>query len=1252
MIEALSSEFEVLSEVGRGGMGVVYKARQISLDRIVAIKMLLREFARDDEFINRFKREAKAIAALNHQNIVDIYDIREAGGTWFIITEFVGGGTLRDLLKEKKVLSINEATRILYDSCSALYYTHKKGIIHRDIKPDNVMFTDAREVKVTDFGLARLSDSSFQTRTGLSMGTPRYMSPEQASGKGIDHRSDIYSLGVMFFEMATGQVPFEGDNAFAVVFKHINEEPPKPSEIKPDLPQWVDEVVLKCMAKDQEDRYSDCSLLGQALEGVVSTPARVGWTRPVDSPGVPDATIQVTQPVKGGAKKGKAAAKGSKKPVWLATAAVGVLAAIAAVLFFLRSPERGQPPVDKKPAISSLVETAESATEKGQWEEAAALWDRVAEETALTDPNQSISAKQQSATAWVALGKQAESDGKIDKAYRYYNNALERNPKDKNIVESYTRLRIKVDEELGIEEKIQMVEAYLEDKEYVKALEELNRLEKQGAEAEALNGLMERAKAGVRNQELASLLKQARTLADKNQFGEARSKLSEILKSDPKNAEAKALLGRIDEAEKSVAELNDELKKIRELAQDRKVDQAIASCERLRSAHPQVEVVQNLLRELKEKQENIAEAKTLYASARQNLQQGRAEKAYSELQDALSKDPKHKEASLLLKEVEKLVAKDAMLNKLRAQAQEALRKKDYATAIAKAQEILQTAPGDSEAEQVLTRAKQGADESKRLAQLAELKQKLADLDDLLRSAKYEELQTEARELAGEAGTLSGSEAAEIQERATALVKVASTVPSLIAKAESGLNKRDQSSVKAAIKACEEALKLNPSDAVASRFFSLATQQLADIEADLESALSEGKNAYDRLDLDGAKRQFDKALGISPNNEEAQRYSREIDKMLDEITSRRIQGTTWFSQREYAKAKKEFEKVLKILPGDMEAAEMVAKCDEAIERSKEKPPETTARPDEPTDDTDQRKIVEPIKVSSDYVALDPIKGTGVGKLQEPVDVYASPEAIYVVDSTLCQVLRFSLEGEFASAWGTKTKSLNPLGGELAPGEFSRPVSVAVDREENVYVLDNRGRCVQKFNNEGSFLSKFGSRGHDRGGFDDPTGLTLGSDGSVFVLDSGQCKIQKFTSDGEFLTSWGSKGEYTKELQNPTDICGDWAGFIYVTDTGNRRVQKYNLEGSYITAFPLKQITSGKHIPVGLGVDSQNSVYLSDGASDQIQKFTKLNRFVSAWGKKGGGKGELRSPQGITVTPKGVVLVANPGNSRVERYAPVE
>jgi len=280
LLEELEPEFEVMDEVARGGMGVVYRARQVSLDRIVAVKVLPSKLEKKRDYIEGFKLEAKVLASLNHPHVVAIYDIREMKGNWLIISEFVGGGSLRNLLKNTLLLPLNEACRIVYELCSALYHTHAKGIIHMDMKPDNVLFTENLDVKVADFGLARLSSPGDAEGGDLIGGTPAYMSPEQATGKGIDHRADIYSLGVMFFEMLTGQLPFVAEKPMQYIMKHLESVPTPPSHVNGDVPKWADHVILRCLEKDPSARYQDCKELAKDLRIAVNSLAGVGWTLP------------------------------------------------------------------------------------------------------------------------------------------------------------------------------------------------------------------------------------------------------------------------------------------------------------------------------------------------------------------------------------------------------------------------------------------------------------------------------------------------------------------------------------------------------------------------------------------------------------------------------------------------------------------------------------------------------------------------------------------------------------------------------------------------------------------------------------------------------------------------------------------------------------------------------------------------------------------------------------------------------------
>jgi len=266
--QVIHGKFEILDEIGHGGMGVVYRARQISLDRIVALKMLSANLVEDKEFRERFRQEAKIIARLTHPNIIhvyDIYDVEEKDGWFCIVMEFLEGRSLREVLRESGRLPVERAIGVAEQMATGLAYAHSEGIIHRDVKPDNIMMLRNDQVKIMDFGIAQLRGSTIQTQTGVSMGTPQFMSPEQAAGKTVDARSDLYSLSVVIYAMVTGQLPFSGDSPVMIALKHIQEPPPRPSQINPAIPPALDLIILKGMAKRPEDRYQSADEFRKAL---------------------------------------------------------------------------------------------------------------------------------------------------------------------------------------------------------------------------------------------------------------------------------------------------------------------------------------------------------------------------------------------------------------------------------------------------------------------------------------------------------------------------------------------------------------------------------------------------------------------------------------------------------------------------------------------------------------------------------------------------------------------------------------------------------------------------------------------------------------------------------------------------------------------------------------------------------------------------------------------------------------------------
>jgi serine/threonine-protein kinase len=259
--------FEVLAEIGRGAMGIVYKAKDPMLERAVAIKTINMGLDRDgaEMYEKRFYQEARAAGGLNHPNIVTVYDIGKTDTECYMAMEYIEGAELRTLLLPGKPLPVPRALSIAAQVAEGLAYAHERGVVHRDIKPANIMVPDNGAVKITDFGIARMRSSSVQTQTGMMMGSPKYMSPEQVIGKRADHRTDIFSLGVILYEMLTGATPFTGESVNAVMYQIVNFVPPAPSAINPVSPAALDAIVAAMLAKSLEERYQSAAEVARGL---------------------------------------------------------------------------------------------------------------------------------------------------------------------------------------------------------------------------------------------------------------------------------------------------------------------------------------------------------------------------------------------------------------------------------------------------------------------------------------------------------------------------------------------------------------------------------------------------------------------------------------------------------------------------------------------------------------------------------------------------------------------------------------------------------------------------------------------------------------------------------------------------------------------------------------------------------------------------------------------------------------------------
>jgi serine/threonine protein kinase/beta-lactam-binding protein with PASTA domain len=274
--------YQLQGRLGSGGMATVYLAEDTSLHRKVAIKVLAERYAEDEQFVERFRREAQSAAGLNHPNIVAIYDRGVAEGTYYIAMEYLAGPTLKDMIDERGGLEPNQAIGFATQILAALRFSHNHGVVHRDIKPQNVVVSPDGRLKVTDFGIAR-AGASQMTEVGSIVGTAQYLSPEQARGEVVGPPSDLYSVGIVLYEMLTGRVPFDGDSAVAIAMKHLSEEPVPPSVYAPGTPRALEQVVLRALAKDAGDRYQTAEEmsadLDRARRGVALSPRTEQMTR-------------------------------------------------------------------------------------------------------------------------------------------------------------------------------------------------------------------------------------------------------------------------------------------------------------------------------------------------------------------------------------------------------------------------------------------------------------------------------------------------------------------------------------------------------------------------------------------------------------------------------------------------------------------------------------------------------------------------------------------------------------------------------------------------------------------------------------------------------------------------------------------------------------------------------------------------------------------------------------------------------------
>jgi serine/threonine protein kinase len=338
--ELIAGRYELEELVGSGGMSSVYRAHDKLLERTVALKILHEQFTRDDAYVERFRREARAVAQLAHPNIVTVIDRGEQDGRQFIVFEYVDGMNLKELLDQEGPIEPREAIELALQVARGLSFAHENGLVHRDVKPQNVLIDGDGRAKVTDFGIAHALDVDGMTITGTIMGSSNYIAPEQARGEPVDEQSDIYSLGCVLYEMLTGRQPFEADTPVAVAYKHVHEAPTPPRSLDPSIPAALEAVALRAMEKDPAARFPSVAEMTARLDDATGPLPPAGSTQPLPA----TVAIPATTPLP--RRTDRDPRRRGMVPVLALIAVLAVLGALAFALF------RGDPPPDGGSAVS------------------------------------------------------------------------------------------------------------------------------------------------------------------------------------------------------------------------------------------------------------------------------------------------------------------------------------------------------------------------------------------------------------------------------------------------------------------------------------------------------------------------------------------------------------------------------------------------------------------------------------------------------------------------------------------------------------------------------------------------------------------------------------------------------------------------------------------------------------------------------------------------------------------------------------
>jgi len=787
MIGQRIGNYEITEEIGRGGMAVVYKANDLNLDRTVAIKVLPEQFTFDEEFIERFAREARTAANLTHPNIITIHQVGKEGDTHYFAMNYIEGRSLSKMIREDGKLPVDKALKILQDVCGALEHAHARGVIHRDIKSDNILLDEQGNAIVTDFGIAKAAEGTRLTQTGTSIGTPEYMSPEQANGQPLDNRSDIYSLGIVMYEMLTGQVPFQAETPIAVAVAHTRDMPTGPRQLSADIPEWFEAIVMKCLAKNPDERYqSAAELLAdlQARRAPGAQPA-VGATRVVRQEEVAEPLSETPPPVAPEETTSPSEVRTPTPPPtvpaqrnvipWIAgLGGLAVILAIVAIIFATRG--GGGPKAISPPSSTRIEQTKTPAQQEAErrQQQLDNLLNRASRYYANAEYQQAID----------ALTEALNIEPGHPEAQKLKNQAID----------ALAKRGAEQAKQQKLTQHLANAKSHLEAGVYDSALEEAEKalqLEPDNSEAldykrQAQTKMAEQARqqtAAVTRQKIQTYLSQARSFLNKQLYPEALTEVEKSLTLDATHQGAKSLKSEIEGAQRQV-----EAEKQRQIEtafsagktayEAGQFDEAIRNFDRVLAQDAQHSEAQTYKMRAESAKQTVA---SKLAEGRRAYNQGDYQTAVDALDAVLQLVPQHSEAKRLKEEAQPAIAEADKAERIRtllARGNRYLRDEEYDRAITAFDDVLAL-------DSTNTDARQGKRDAQRAqARAKEEQRKQQGVAGAIRSGKNYQRQKEYQKAIDEfdkalALDRSNSEARRLKSKAEEALEAAKAPPKTI-----------------------------------------------------------------------------------------------------------------------------------------------------------------------------------------------------------------------------------------------------------------------------------------------------------------------------------------------------------------------------------------------------------------------------------------------------------------------------------------